>query len=286
MTVDCAIVGTGPAGLSAALTLQQRGKSLSWIGNPDLSGKVSRAERITNYPGFLEGSGERLAELFREQARAAGLEVVDQMVNEIMPFDGQFVVMAGSECFDARTVILATGTAPAAQVPGEAALLGRGVSYCATCDVVLCRGKTVAVHCGAARFEDEARFLAERADKLYFFPTYRESAFAAANVKAPGGRIAAVLGEGRVSGVRLSTGEEVPVDMVFFLREAVALAHLLPGVETDGAHIVVDRAQATSTPGVFAAGDCTGRPYQYAKAVGEGNVAAHSALDYLKDPQK
>ena len=282
MVYDVAIVGTGPAGLSAALTLKQRGKSLVWIGDPDLSGKVSRAERITNYPGFLEGSGERLAELFREQARAAGLEVVDRMANEIMPFDGQFAVMAGSECFDARAVILTTGTAPAAQVPGEAELLGRGVSYCATCDGALCRGKTVAVHCGAARFEDEVAFLAARADKLYFFPTYRGSAFAAANVEAPGGRIAAVLGEGRVGGIRLTNGEEMPVDMVFFLREAVALSHLLPDVETDGAHIVVDRAQATSVPGVFAAGDCTGRPYQYAKAVGEGNVAAHSVLDYLR----
>ncbi|MBR2699067.1 MAG: FAD-dependent oxidoreductase, partial [Clostridia bacterium] len=101
------------------------------------------------------------------------------------------------------------------------------------------------------------------------------------NVESPAGRPVAVEGDARATGLRLNTGETLPVDGVFCLRDAIALNTLLPGLATEDGHIVVDRAMATNLPGVFAAGDCTGRPYQYAKAVGEGNVAAHSVIDYL-----
>ena len=91
----------------------------------------------------------------------------------------------------------------------------------------------------------------------------------------------AIEGEKRVKAVRCADGSVYPVDGVFCLRESVALSTLLPGLATENGHIAVDRTMATNLPGIYAAGDCTGRPYQYTKAVGEGNVAAHSILEYL-----
>lgn len=93
--------------------------------------------------------------------------------------------------------------------------------------------------------------------------------------------IRAVVGISAAEGVELTDGSVRKVDGVFFLRSAVAPATILSGLETDGAHIVVNRACETNVPGCYAAGDCTGRPYQIAKAVGEGNVAAHSMVEYL-----
>ena len=141
----------------------------------------------------------------------------------------------------------------------------------------------MAVICANPRFEHEAAFLAGLAAKVYFFPTYAGAGDPGENVEMPAARVAAVLGEDRVRGVRLTDGTELAVDGLFCLRDAIALASLLPGLETRDGHIVVDRAMATNLPGVFAAGDCTGRPYQYAKAVGEGNVAAHSVINYLEE---
>ena len=92
-----------------------------------------------------------------------------------------------------------------------------------------------------------------------------------------------IVGTESVEGIEMLDGTRLEVSGVFVIRPAVALGKLLHGLEIDGAHIVVDRKMATNKPGVFAAGDCTGRPYQLAKAVGEGNIAAHSIIEYLDD---
>lgn len=106
------------------------------------------------------------------------------------------------------------------------------------------------------------------------------------NVTVMGTVPAAIEGGKRVEAVRCSNGDLHPVDGVFCLRESVALSTLLPGLATENGHIAVDRTMAANLPGVYAAGDCTGRPYQYTKAVGEGNIAAHSILEYLANLDK
>ena len=281
MLYDTAIIGTGPAGVSAALNMRIHDKSLIWIGKGTLSDKLGRAERISNYPGFTDVSGAALSEAFLGQVRAMGIEITEAMVNSIMPMGDRYALMAGPDFYEAKTLILATGVNQSGGLEGEADYVGRGISYCATCDGGLYRGRTIAVLCGNPRFEHEVHFLAGLAGKLYFFPYYKNPGVAGENVESPDARPVAVEGDARVTGLRLNNGGTLPVDGVFCLRDAIALNTLLPGLATEGGHIVVDRAMATNLPGVFAAGDCTGRPYQYAKAVGEGNVAAHSAIDYL-----
>lgn len=158
--------------------------------------------------------------------------------------------------------------------------------YCATCDGFLYKGKTIAVFCGSKEFEHEAVYLAELANKVYLFTPYADCGVERENVVVNPGKLKEVTGEERVSGVVLTDGTEIALSGVFVLRNAVAPGTLLRGLEIEGSDIVVDRNIATNKPGCFAAGDCTGRPYQLAKAVGEGNVAAHSIVGYLAALEK
>ncbi len=277
---DAVIVGAGPSGLSAAINLKLHEKNFVWFGSPDFSDKVEKSEKIANYPGAGLISGAELNARFAAHAKEMGLEPVDKKVTNVMPGDGVIMVLADNEIFEAKTLLLAAGVMTAKSYEGEEEFLGRGVSYCATCDGFLYKGKTLAVFCGAKRYEHEVEYLAGIAEKVYLSAGYPDCSVNLPNVEkiAP---IKAVTGEMKVSAVLLHGGAEIAVDGLFILRNAVAPGTLLPGLATDGPHITVNRMQETNIPGVFAAGDCTGRPYQIAKAVGEGNVAAHAMLEYL-----
>ena len=282
MVFDCAIIGAGPAGLSAALTLKNHGKNVIWFGSKTLSDKVRKAEMITNYPGLANVTGGQLAAAFTAQIEAAGLEITDRMATSVIPMGARYAVIAGPDFYETETVILAVGAAQTRTLPRENEFLGRGVSYCATCDGGLYRGKTVAVICGNPRFEHEVRYLAGLAAKVWFLPTYKTDVSLGENVTLLKKGVTGLLGEARVTGLTLSDGETLAADGLFCLRDAVAPGTLCAGLEMTNGHIGVDRAQKTSQPRIFAAGDCTGRPYQYAKAVGEGNVAAHGVLEALE----
>ena len=286
MIYDAAIIGAGPAGISAALNLKIHEKSLIWLGSKSLSGKIARAERISNYPGFPNATGEELQQAFLHHIEVMGLSLTDDMVNSILPMGGHYAIMAGSDFYEAKTVLFATGTVNTAVLKGESELVGRGVSYCATCDGALYRGKTIAIVITSPRFEHEANYLSDLADQVLLFAPYKDCGVDMSKVTVMGPMPAAIEGTKRVEAVRCIDGSVYPVDGVFCLRESVALSTLLPGLQTEEGHIAVNRAMETNLPGVYAAGDCTGRPYQYTKAVGEGNVAAHSMLEYLANLEK
>lgn len=279
--LDAAIVGAGPAGLSAAINLKLLNREFFWFGSPQFSAKVAKSERIANYPGLGTVTGNELNRRFRAHADQLGLAVLDRMVTSILPSGDRYMLLAGSEVLEARTVLLAIGSVAAKGFPGERELLGCGVSYCATCDGFLYRGKTIAVFCGAPRYEHEVAGLAGMAEKVYLYAPYRDCQVRLPNVEPLPKPIREIRGGQGVEGIALSGGAQLPVDGVFILRDAVAPALLLPGLAMDGPHIAVDRAMRTNLPGCYAAGDCTGTPYQLAKAVGEGNTAAHSMAEYL-----
>lgn len=280
---DCIIIGTGPAGLSAALNLKTYKKSFVWFGSKSLSDKVRKAEKITNYPGFPELTGQELFAHFEDHIQSAGLEITEKTVTNVMSAGNYYMVLADNEIYEAKTLILAMGVMTAKLLKGEDELLGRGVSYCATCDGMFYKDKEIAVLCNDPKYEHEVEYLADLAAKVTYFPLFSDSQVKKENVTISKDFPVEVNGIDRVTGLTLKSGEILSVDGVFCLRNAIALSKLIPGLEIENGHIVVDRAQKTNLPGCFAAGDCTGRPYQYTKAVGEGNVAAHSCISYLAE---
>ena len=273
---DIAVIGAGPAGYSAAINARKRDKSVVVIGQN--TGWLSRAESVANYPGLPDISGANLLAAMREQAEKMGANLRPGVVHQAVAMGDSFALSLGADFVEAHKLILCTGAKQPRLFPGEAELLGRGVSYCGTCDGMLYRGKRVAVIAQGPEAVSEANFLAGLCEKVTYYgkgdPALNE------RVDVRDGKVEAVLGEDRAQGLRVS-GEDVPFDGVFIFREAMALSSMLPGLEMDGAFIRVDRQMRTSLPDVFAAGDCTGLPLQVAKAVGEGCVAALSAAQEL-----
>jgi len=278
---DSIIIGTGPAGLSAALNLKTFRKEFVWFGSSRLSDKVWKAEKITNYPGFPAVSGEELFEAFDRHRQAAGLAITEKTVTMIGSAGDHFMVLADNEMFETKTLILCTGVLTAKLLEGEDKILGRGLSYCATCDGMLYKGKKIAVLCNDPKYEHEVEYLADLAEKVWYFPTFAESSVDKPNVQIMKDMPKALNGEMKLESITLKSGEVLAVDGFFALRNAIAPSTLMPGLHVENGHIVTDKNMATNYAGCFAAGDCTGRPYQYTKAVGEGNIAAHSCVSYL-----
>ena len=260
---DIIIVGGGPAGLSAAITARQRGKSATVISNDASKSGLYKAREIGNYPGFPGISGPELLGKLAGHAAIAGATLITGKANAVLPAEGAFHVGYGTEILTSKSLILATGVAQTGLFPGEEELLGSGVSYCATCDGMLYRGKRVCVACLAPEADEEAEYLASIGCDVVKLKT----------------KNLAIKGEGHVTSV-VADGEEIECAGVFVLRQAVAPHLLVPGLETEGGHIKASASAATNIPGIFAAGDCTGAPYQVAKAVGEGLIAALSASEY------
>lgn len=286
---DVAVIGTGPAGISAAITLAVRNKRVLLLGSADLSDKVSKAHLIQNYPGLPDISGPELARCFQDHLNKMGIPVTDRRVTMIYAMGDYFSLQIDQDFVDASTVILATGVSFGKPFPGEDENLGRGVSYCATCDAALYRGKEAVVVGFAPKEEADVRFLAEMAEKVIYIPVYKKEDTASMeqilfpdrpNVEV---RIVKPLGISKADGkMILSTdGGDIATDGIFLLRESVSPGKLVPGLELDKNHVKVDRKMASNLPGLFAAGDITGTPYQYVKSAGEGNIAALSAVSYL-----
>lgn len=280
---DVAIIGTGPAGLSAALTLKLHNKEIVWFGSTDLSEKIEKSEKIANYPGVPMTSGKDLNAAFMKQAEDMGIEITDKTVTLISRNGDSYMVLANNEVHEAKTVLFAAGVVLAKGFEQEDDYVGRGVSYCATCDGFLYKGKDVAVYCSSPKLEEDVRYLEETCEKVYVFRTYKTDKPDSENTVLLEKPIKKINGGLKVNGIELTDGSEIAVDGVFCLRSAIAPTTLLAGLEMDGPHIAVNRQQETNYLGCYAAGDCTGRPYQITKAVGEGNVAAHQILEYLSD---
>ncbi|MCR5655125.1 MAG: NAD(P)/FAD-dependent oxidoreductase [Lachnospiraceae bacterium] len=282
---DAAILGTGPAGVSAAITLKIRNKNLLLIGNKDLSMKMEKAHEIQNYPGLPAIPGAELAAKMREHLDSMGIEITEDKVSTVYAMGDYFALQGATEMYEASTVILATGVVLAKPYPGEAEYLGKGVSYCATCDAPLYRGKTAAVIGFSPKEEAEADFLAELAEKVYYLPQYTDEVHVSDRVETVREKPLEILGDDKA--VALKTSErEIPVDGVFILRESVAPSQLMPGLETEEGHVKVNRRMETNLAGCFACGDIVGLPYQYIKSAGEGNIAAISAAMYLDQKKR
>ena len=277
---DIAIIGTGPAGLEAAITGTIRNKKVLLVGSKDLSVKLTKAHEIQNYLGFPAVKGEDLAKAFQKHLDQLGIGITEERISAVYAMGDYYAMQAGEQMLEATTVILATGVVQGKPLPGETENLGHGVSYCATCDAALVRGKRVAVVGYSAREEAEAAFLSEICPEVLYFPMYRDVNQLPEKVTVIPETVTEVRKQDGKMTIHTSENSYT-AEAVFVLREAVAPGQLVPGLETEGAHVRVNRRMETNLPGCYACGDLTGTPYQYIKAAGEGNIAALSAVGYL-----
>ena len=279
--IDCIIIGSGTAGVSAALTLKANGKDFMLLGSSALSEKIEKAESIRNYPGLSNVSGKGFVSALKEQLQEAEIAITEEKATGVYALNGKFgVATQKGNYYESKTVILCCGVEAVKTIDGEAEFMGRGVSFCATCDGALYKGKTIAVLCTSKRLEHEISYLADFAKKVYLIPMYKPVEIAGDNIETVRKMPIKIEGKTRLEKLIFKDGE-MAIDGLFSLRESQPPTTLINGLETENGHVRVSRNMQTNIDGLFAAGDCTGRPYQYAKAVGEGNVAAHAVSEYL-----
>jgi len=302
---DVAVVGAGPAGLTAGLYAARAGLAAVVFESAAPGGQAATTEAIENYPGFPEPvSGQVLAEAMRRQAERHGCRFRSAEVLAVAAAAGApawSLRTDGGDC-TALAVIAANGARPARLgIPGEERFWGRGVSCCATCDGALFRGKRLAVVGGGDTAVQEAAFLARFAGHITLVHRRKRLRAGSASQKrlaeAAGGKIeylfearpVEVLGGERVTGLRVervATGErlDVPCEGVFvFVGFVPSTAYLPEAVRRDEhGYLLTDEHMATSAPGVFACGDVRRKVLrQIVTACAEGAVAAHSAQEYL-----
>ena len=294
--VDIAIIGGGPAGYSAAINGLTRGRTVVILSGDYRASYLYRASELNNIPGMPGRSGAEVLDLYHNHAVSMGAIIIEGRALVILPFTYQtaagvnttgYQIAYGNHILQARTVILATGASVATPYPGEEKYIGRGISYCATCDGMLFRGRSVAVIAKTAEAVEEALHLVRIGCKVHLFIS--PSDVKRWDVTIPAGQFESVTngsayrieGDDNTVTTLFYADQSVAVACVFILRASIAPSALLSGLALDGTYMITDKSQATNIPGVYAAGDCAGKPLQVAKALGEGLVAALSADAYI-----
>ncbi len=295
MLYDVVIIGAGPAGIQAAIHAVRKKATTLMLG---------RIERSSLYWAHVENyacvdgvtTGRELLEAGISQVKRFGAQFLEEDVLKIRQKEALFVLdLEGGAVISSRTVIFATGTSrKKLNVPGEKELSGRGVSYCVDCDANFYRNTTVAVVGNASAAIDGALTLTSYAARVYLVS---QELVASSDLldklknstveHLPGTWVKAIQGENAVQSILLQSGAEVKVDGVFIelgAKGAMELA-LEIGVQLDldtMTHIDTNKLAETNVPGVYAAGDIAGHPYQFAKAVGEGCVAGMEAANFAR----
>lgn len=301
MKYDIAIVGGGPAGMTAALYAARAGKSVVLFEGEMLGGQILPTRKIENYPALPEVDGYTFADGLTQQITALGVAIVYATVAKIEKVENEFSLIAGSENYTALAVILATGLKHRKLgLDGEDALIGRGVSFCATCDGMFFRKKEVAVVGGGNTAVQDALVLSEYCSRVYLIhrrnqlraeKNLAEQMQAKENIEFIGETVIEELeGSEQLQSLTLRnvvTGsvEYLPVSALFEaigqLPQNAAFADLVD-LDEDG-YFLTDNECRTSCPGIFAAGDaCRKNVRQLTTAVSDGTIAALSAVEYLR----
>ncbi|MEG1810297.1 MAG: thioredoxin-disulfide reductase [Clostridia bacterium] len=299
--IDIAIVGGGPAGLSAGIYGARSGRSTVLFEGVFLGGQITRTASVENYPGFYESiDGFSIADKFEKQAVRFGLEIKSENVTALQLSGITKKIICGSNTYEAKTVIIATGAMPRKLgISREGELTGAGISYCATCDGAFFREKAVAVVGGGDTAVSDALYLAKFASRVYLVHRRNQLRAVQTLQDALRGekRIELVLdnvpneicGESAVSALKV---RNVKTDAVRKLEvEGIFVAI---GIDPNssvvkdelkldnGGYIITDTKLNTSVTGVFAAGDVRDTPLrQVVTAAADGAVAATSAIEYL-----
>ncbi len=288
MRYDIAIIGTGPAGISAAITAKLRNKNIILFGNKDLSDKINKAHSIKNYTGLPNVTGEELATALKNHLNDLDIEITEKRVNAVYSMGEYFALQVGKEMIESKSLIIATGVTASKTLENEDEFLGRGVSYCATCDAHFCKGKDVAVIAYTKKAEEDALFLSEVCSSIKYFSLYdisNEIFDKYGNIQIIKDKPIGFAGNMKAEKI-ICENSSYDAFSTFVVRNNISADKLVPGLKTDGTHIIVDLQMETNIKGLFACGDIAGKPYQYIKSAGQGNIAALSAVAYLANKSK
>ncbi len=300
-TQKVTILGSGPAGLTAAIYTARADLFPLVIEGIEAGGQLMLTTDVENYPGFVDGiMGPELMEQMRKQAARFGADYVTDNATEVDFSQRPFTIKTSDQTIRSETVIIATGaSARMLDVPGERELLGHGVSTCATCDGFFFRDQKLLVVGGGDSAVEEAIFLTKyasgitlvhRRDKLRASKIMQDRAFENPKIDFEWDSVVTeILGDGQVSGAKvrnLKTGEDKEIDAggVFVAIGHIPNTSLFEGqIELEGGYIVTQSGTQTSVPGVFAAGDVADYRYRQAiTAAGMGCMAAMDAERYLE----
>lgn len=291
MQVDVLIIGAGPAGIQAAIHSARKKVSVLLVGKP--SNSAMSGTHIENYFG-LEGTadGSGLLKTGLEQARSFGCKVLEENIISSSRKGKTFILNTeNDETIEAKAVIIATGISrKKLGAPGEKELFGKGVSYCASCDCNFYKGRTVTIVGDETEAAVSAELMTKYSSKVYWVVGKIAASETVvkkakdAGVEIVEGKVESINGDGRVSSITVS-GKEIVTDGVFIELGAKSAADLAMDMdvmpEMDDTIKVKDDC-STEVEGVFACGDITGRPWQVAKAVGQGAVAGMAAAEYVR----
>jgi thioredoxin reductase (NADPH) len=298
------IIGSGPAGLTAALYMARASLDPLVVSGNQLGGQVSITNEVENYPGFPQGTtGPELVELMQKQAERFGARVLIDEVTEVDFHGGSpFTLKTYGDTFQAEAVIVCSGSSPRRLgVPGEDKFIGRGVSFCATCDGFFFRGKQIVVVGGGDSALEEGLFLTRFADQVRVVhrrhelragETLKKRAFGNAKMSFIWDTVIdEIRGEGKVEAVRLRNlksgkGEELATDGVFIYVGHYPNSDLFKGQLSmdDHGYLIADKRMMTNVPGVFAAGEIQDPVYrQVASSVGQGCQAAMMTERWLAE---
>ena len=281
MRYDLAIIGAGPAGLSALLNAKIRNKSVIIFGTDSPS--LENSESIKNYLGFGDVSGKELNDAFKKSLDPYDYEKSDQKVQQVYAMGDYFgLMLKNNDMVEATSVIVATGIELKKDMINEDKFFAKGVSYCATCDAALYKGKKVLVIGYNEESLEEANFTSEIVDELIFVNMYKDDIKLNDSIEVISGEVPVeFIGEDRASVLKFKSGKEIAADGFFIIRDSSKPSRLVPSIETDDEHIIVHDNCRTNIRGLYAAGDVAGRPYQINKSVGQGQVAALDASKYI-----
>ena len=296
---DVAVIGGGPGGYTAALYCARSGYSVIVLEKLSPGGQMATTGQVDNYPGFDEGiDGFELGEKMQKGAERFGVETAFVNVTEVK-LDGDVKIITTSKGeIEARAVVLATGASPRELGLAEEKMLrGRGVAYCATCDGMMYKGKTVVVVGGGNSAAADALYLSKICKKVYLvhrWDSLRASRIYLEPLKNSGiefvwnSRVTEILHDKKVSGVMVTNNDgsvkEIACDGVFAAIGRVPDTGLFEGqVEMDKqGYLIADETTRTNLPGVFAVGDARTKPLrQIVTAAADGAVASHYIEEYL-----
>lgn len=281
MRYDLAIIGAGPAGLSAALNAKIRNKSVIIFGKG--SPKLTKTESIKNYLGFRDIRGSELNKRFKDSLKDYEINFSEERVQTVYAMgDYHALMLKSGEMVESTAVIVATGMDQTRDLAGEEEFFAKGVSYCATCDAALYKGKEVVLIGYNEESVEEANFTAEIVDKLSFVNMYKDDIALDPSINLIEGEVPlGFTGDDRAKVLQFRSGKKIEADGFFIIKDSSKAQRLVPSLKMNDNHIDVDSNMATNIAGLFAAGDVTGSPYQIMKAVGQGQIASLEAVRYI-----